>query len=444
MSCRSALFGWSLATLLAAFPLIFMGGLVTSHGAGLSVPDWPNSYGYNMFLFPPSMWVGGIFYEHTHRLLGTLVGLLSVGMVLSSFAPARTPRGRRVWGAMTVALLVAGALALSLKLAVGSAPAGGGTLPQVLLPHLWTTLVGLGIVALIGFFSRTREPRRWVRWLTVAILAAVIVQGIKGGLRVEWVNIELAIAHGIFAQFILCALAATCMVTSRSWLTGSWLPPVRSAIEPDEGGVGGARTVAWAGAVATALIVGQLVAGASMRHLDAGLAIPDLPLAFGRLLPPATAEGLAEANRFRLALKETEVGGPVTLAQIWLHFAHRAGAVLVTLAVAVLVYHALRGQPRQVTAVRRLAWWLPPMLTAQLLLGLATVYFRKPADVTTLHHTLGALTLMVVCLLTVRAFVLAYARRPAFAAAQAAVAPMTAEVAPPSEDGRRVPLALTR
>src|SRR5688572_15362851 len=55
-----------------------MGGLVTSHGAGMSVPDWPNSYGYNMFTFPPSMWVGGIFYEHTHRLMGTVVGMLSI------------------------------------------------------------------------------------------------------------------------------------------------------------------------------------------------------------------------------------------------------------------------------------------------------------------------------------------------------------------------------
>jgi len=50
---------------------------VTSHGAGMSVPDWPNTYGYNMFAFPISKWVGGIFYEHTHRLLATAVGLLT-------------------------------------------------------------------------------------------------------------------------------------------------------------------------------------------------------------------------------------------------------------------------------------------------------------------------------------------------------------------------------
>lgn len=58
--------------------LIFVGGLVTSTQSGLSVPDWPNSYGYNMFTFPPSMWVGGIFYEHTHRLIASTIGLLTL------------------------------------------------------------------------------------------------------------------------------------------------------------------------------------------------------------------------------------------------------------------------------------------------------------------------------------------------------------------------------
>ena len=57
-----------------------MGGLVTSYHAGMSVPDWPNSYGYNMFLFPPSQWVGGILYEHTHRLMGTVVGMCAMAL----------------------------------------------------------------------------------------------------------------------------------------------------------------------------------------------------------------------------------------------------------------------------------------------------------------------------------------------------------------------------
>src|ERR1700750_3007312 len=72
----------ALFTAVATFPLIFMGGLVTSHGAGMSVPDWPNSYGYNMFLFPPRLWRGGIWYEHIHRLMGTVVGMLSIALTI--------------------------------------------------------------------------------------------------------------------------------------------------------------------------------------------------------------------------------------------------------------------------------------------------------------------------------------------------------------------------
>src|SRR5215212_1997748 len=90
----------ALLTAIATFPLIFMGGLVTSHGAGMSVPDWPNSYGYNMFLFPPSKWVGGIFYEHTHRLMGTVVGMLSIVLCVQAW---RTDRRRHVrWLATAV------------------------------------------------------------------------------------------------------------------------------------------------------------------------------------------------------------------------------------------------------------------------------------------------------------------------------------------------------
>lgn len=58
--------------------LIFMGALVTSNNAGLAVPDWPTSFGHNMFTFPPDLWLGGIFYEHTHRLMASLIGLLTL------------------------------------------------------------------------------------------------------------------------------------------------------------------------------------------------------------------------------------------------------------------------------------------------------------------------------------------------------------------------------
>ncbi|MEI9961989.1 MAG: COX15/CtaA family protein [Limisphaerales bacterium] len=69
---------FAVLTAFVTFLLIGLGGLVTSHGAGMSVPDWPNTYGYNMFTFPISKWVGGIFYEHTHRLLASAVGLMTM------------------------------------------------------------------------------------------------------------------------------------------------------------------------------------------------------------------------------------------------------------------------------------------------------------------------------------------------------------------------------
>ena len=62
--------------------LIFMGGHVKSHEAGLSVPDWPGTWGYNMFTYPPALWTGGIFYEHTHRLFASFVGLCTVILML--------------------------------------------------------------------------------------------------------------------------------------------------------------------------------------------------------------------------------------------------------------------------------------------------------------------------------------------------------------------------
>ena len=92
-----------LAVLTAAATgvLIVFGGLVTNTGAALAVPDWPTTFGHNMFLFPWSQMVGGVFYEHSHRLLGSVVGLLTVAL-----AAALWPRGGRlralgiaaVWG----------------------------------------------------------------------------------------------------------------------------------------------------------------------------------------------------------------------------------------------------------------------------------------------------------------------------------------------------------
>jgi cytochrome c oxidase assembly protein subunit 15 len=70
----------AVAALIATFVLILFGGLVTNTGAALAVPDWPTTFGHNMFLYPWSQMVGGIFYEHSHRLLGAVVGLLTLAL----------------------------------------------------------------------------------------------------------------------------------------------------------------------------------------------------------------------------------------------------------------------------------------------------------------------------------------------------------------------------
>ena len=69
-------FVWLLC--VATLFLVCSGGMVTSKGVGLAVPDWPTTFGYNMFLFPVSKWIGGIFFEHTHRLIASIVGFMTI------------------------------------------------------------------------------------------------------------------------------------------------------------------------------------------------------------------------------------------------------------------------------------------------------------------------------------------------------------------------------
>jgi len=91
-------------TAAATFLLLGSGGMVTSHEAGMSVPDWPNTYGYNMFLFPVSKWMGGIFYEHTHRLLASGIGLLTT--VLAVWLWFKVPRTWMRWLSVLAFVLV--------------------------------------------------------------------------------------------------------------------------------------------------------------------------------------------------------------------------------------------------------------------------------------------------------------------------------------------------
>jgi cytochrome c oxidase assembly protein subunit 15 len=73
----------AIITAIAVAPLLFIGGLVTSTNSGMAVPDWPNTYGSNMFLYPLGPRTGqGVFLEHAHRLFGTLIGCISLMLMV--------------------------------------------------------------------------------------------------------------------------------------------------------------------------------------------------------------------------------------------------------------------------------------------------------------------------------------------------------------------------
>lgn len=325
------LFWLALLTALATVPLIFLGGQVTTRQAGLSVPDWPNSYGYNMWLFPPRLWTGGIFWEHTHRLKGTIVGFLAILLV--------------IWA--------------------------------------WKT-----------------EPRVWVRWLCYGILAAVVGQGVLGGLRVIWINLDLAIIHACTAQAFFAMVVFAVVVTSRWWH--------QAAFEPQLVNQPVGSSLIQLSIVTVLLIYGQLIAGAVMRHNDAGLAIPGV-LVYGKLLPPATQVDLDRINQERVWQMHRE---EVSFFQLWTHFIHRAGAVLVTAAVLLLVGLILARYRRHGALVRP-AWVLLVLLIAQVTLGVLTIYYGqrgglKPYEITSLHVVIGALVLVETVVILTRAARLRY------------------------------------
>ncbi|HEV3020854.1 MAG TPA: COX15/CtaA family protein [Pirellulales bacterium] len=104
-----------LAVLLACatFPLIWVGGLVTTYGAGMAVPDWPTTYGYNLFLYPWQTWVYGpwdLFIEHGHRLFAAAVGLLTIALAVALWRRDDRPWIRRLGLVAVVGVVAQGAL----------------------------------------------------------------------------------------------------------------------------------------------------------------------------------------------------------------------------------------------------------------------------------------------------------------------------------------------
>jgi heme a synthase len=303
--------------------LILAGSLVTSHDAGLSVPDWPTSYGWSMFTFPPSMWVANILYEHGHRLIASTVGFLTIILA--------------VW--------------------------------------LWLA-----------------DSRRWLRWFGVAALAAVIAQGVLGGLTVLFfLPAPVSTAHAGLAEIFFCMTVAIALFTSPGWIAGYDVgadPRVGPGDRRRASRFGEPRrSPAKAGHVGpplrrlatatTILIYTQILIGATMRHTGAGLAIPDFPWMFGHIVPDHWSAAIA------------------------IHFAHRVGALVVAAAVMTTAAytwkrytdHAELAQPALVLIL---------LVAMQITLGALTIISRREPWVNSVHVVCGAMVLTTSLVLTLR------------------------------------------
>ncbi len=387
---RTWLNRFAVLTALATLVLIGIGGLVTSKGVGMAVPDWPTTYGYNMFLFPVSKWVGGIFYEHTHRLMASVVGMLVV--VLMRWLGGSPSRK---------ALAIIGGTEILVGLAlphIDPKLSGAGYM-------LW----GVGIVVLIAALVWIRnepaeKPLRVLGWFA---FFAVQLQGLLGGLRVVLYWDAMGIFHAALAQtffVLLCAIAL---------LTSSWWRNLRIDLQSDHLRL---RPMFLG---LSLLIFGQLIIGATMRHAHAGLAIPDFPLAYHKLWPPMDAAAVASYNDNRLAVNETN---PITTFQIGLQMVHRLMALLIFCAVLAGVVLTRRFGARH--PLTRGSRFLLGLIFCQIILGAATIWSNKAADIATLHVVVGALSLVTSALLTVVAFrVLIPARAAVPAATPSAPAP---------------------
>ena len=293
--------------LLAASSLLLItaGGLVTSTGSGLSVPDWPNSYGYFMFSFPLSQMVGGVFYEHGHRLIASTVGMMTIGLAL------------------------------------------------------WLTRV---------------ESRRWVRHLGWLALAAVIAQGILGGITVLFfLPTPVSVSHAGLAQLFFALVVSLAIFTSPGWREGYG----RDA--PEERAIINDQALRGLALVTPVAIFLQIMVGATMRHTGAGLAIPDFPLAFGRLIPPVWDGGIA------------------------IHFAHRVGALVVTMLVVALTGHIL-AHWRSRTELTKPALLLLVVVAAQIFLGAWTILSERDVGVNSAHVATGAALFVTAVALALRVF----------------------------------------
>jgi len=184
----------------AIWPLVVAGGIVTSTESGMAVPDSVTTYGSVSFLFPLSLMAEPrVFFEHTHRLFGTLVGVTAI--VLALWCMLR----ERAW--------VAGMCGLILIAMLGGVFAAESAETVSVAVAVWA-IIGLTAIALVLTWRAIIFGR--IGFGGVGILVLVIAQGLLGALRVSEISTPLAMVHGVLAQLVLACAAALASTMYRS------------------------------------------------------------------------------------------------------------------------------------------------------------------------------------------------------------------------------------
>jgi len=327
-------FAW--LTCVATLLLICSGGMVTSKNVGLAVPDWPTTFGYNMFLFPVSRWVGGILFEHTHRLMGSLVGFLTITLAVW------------VW--------------------LGD-------------DRLW--LRNLGVIAVVGVILQGILGGLRVTMMKeqIGIFHACVAQAFLGLL----VFIAL-----VTTKFWSSLANGTSAVESGAALTPGLnylkqIPGSHDLALPSLTRVSPIKALAIAITVA---IYVQLALGATMRHQHRDLAILDFPTANGAWIPDTSAAALAKINTWRDARALSEV----TAFQIWLQMGHRFLALLIAIAIIAFCVRVWK-EPLASAVLKRLSVLWVILVFCQIALGSWVIWSNKAADIATAHVALGAVML---------------------------------------------------
>jgi len=154
--------------------LICSGGMVTSKGVGLAVPDWPTTFGYNMFLFPVSQWVGGIFFEHTHRLIASAVGFFTIILAIWLWR-AESRRWLRILGWVALGTVVLQGILGGLRVTMLKDEIG--------IFHACLAQAFLGLLVLIGLATsrswmegRAQQMQLGTLWLPIATTLLIYAQ----------------------------------------------------------------------------------------------------------------------------------------------------------------------------------------------------------------------------------------------------------------------------